>query len=204
MATEAGARSSLEYRVHASDGRLVWLRDEAGIDYPRIKGGYKAMRTFLIDTLQQALAAEPDVTRARASLSARRLTLAWRGAPERANHFAALLARLEADDDELERLIGLLPPGPRDPRSAKSPAPAAMRSSTTRAANRSRPAASMVVPMAAMRTATPFATCSRTVEAGESAATDEISSPRFIGPGCITIASGAASASFSASSPQRW
>ncbi|KTT12558.1 tRNA 2-selenouridine synthase [Pseudomonas oryzihabitans] len=33
-----------------------WLRSEAGVAYPRIVGGYKAMRTFLIETLQQALA----------------------------------------------------------------------------------------------------------------------------------------------------
>ena len=33
-----------------------WLRDEAGIDYPRVGGGYKAMRSFLIDTLEQAVA----------------------------------------------------------------------------------------------------------------------------------------------------
>ncbi len=33
-----------------------WLRDEAGIDYPRVGGGYKAMRSFLIDTLEQAIA----------------------------------------------------------------------------------------------------------------------------------------------------
>ncbi|MDH1573410.1 MULTISPECIES: tRNA 2-selenouridine(34) synthase MnmH [Pseudomonas] len=32
-----------------------WLRDEAGIAYPRIKGGYKALRTFLLDTTQQAV-----------------------------------------------------------------------------------------------------------------------------------------------------
>ncbi|WDY57197.1 tRNA 2-selenouridine(34) synthase MnmH [Pseudomonas sp. PSKL.D1] len=32
-----------------------WLRDEAGIAYPRVKGGYKAMRTFLLDTTQQAV-----------------------------------------------------------------------------------------------------------------------------------------------------
>ncbi len=31
-----------------------WLRDEAGIAYPRVAGGYKAMRTFLIDTLDAA------------------------------------------------------------------------------------------------------------------------------------------------------
>ncbi|WP_458130639.1 tRNA 2-selenouridine(34) synthase MnmH [Pseudomonas sp. R3-41] len=33
-----------------------WLKDEAGIDYPRVGGGYKAMRTFLLDTLEQAVA----------------------------------------------------------------------------------------------------------------------------------------------------
>ena len=32
-----------------------WLRDEAGIDYPLVVGGYKAMRTFLIETLRQAI-----------------------------------------------------------------------------------------------------------------------------------------------------
>ena len=33
-----------------------WLKSEAGIDYPRVVGGYKAMRTFLIDTTEQAVA----------------------------------------------------------------------------------------------------------------------------------------------------
>lgn len=33
-----------------------WLKSEMGIDYPRVVGGYKAMRTFLIDTTEQALA----------------------------------------------------------------------------------------------------------------------------------------------------
>ncbi|KIQ06025.1 MULTISPECIES: tRNA 2-selenouridine(34) synthase MnmH [Pseudomonas] len=32
-----------------------WLK-EAGIDYPRVVGGYKAMRTFLLETLEQAVA----------------------------------------------------------------------------------------------------------------------------------------------------
>jgi tRNA 2-selenouridine synthase len=32
-----------------------WLKSEAGIDYPRVGGGYKAMRNFLIDTLEQAV-----------------------------------------------------------------------------------------------------------------------------------------------------
>ena len=44
--------------------------------------------------VEQALAAEPDVTVARAALTTRRLRLAWRGARARAEDFAALLARL--------------------------------------------------------------------------------------------------------------
>ncbi|ONG42358.1 ATPase P, partial [Pseudoroseomonas deserti] len=44
--------------------------------------------------VEQALAAEPDVLRARASLSARRLTVAWRGSPARANELVALIAAL--------------------------------------------------------------------------------------------------------------
>lgn len=31
-----------------------WLRDEAGIDYPRVVGGYKALRNFLINVGEQA------------------------------------------------------------------------------------------------------------------------------------------------------
>jgi tRNA 2-selenouridine synthase len=33
-----------------------WLKTEAGIDYPRVMGGYKAMRGFLIETTDQAVA----------------------------------------------------------------------------------------------------------------------------------------------------
>ncbi len=33
-----------------------WLKTEAGIDYPKVIGGYKAMRNFLIDTLESAVA----------------------------------------------------------------------------------------------------------------------------------------------------
>ncbi len=33
-----------------------WLASEAGIAYPRIAGGYKAMRTFLVETLDAAVA----------------------------------------------------------------------------------------------------------------------------------------------------
>ncbi|WP_419204314.1 tRNA 2-selenouridine(34) synthase MnmH [Bordetella trematum] len=34
----------------------TWLRTEAGIDYPRIEGGYKAMRSLLLDTLERGVA----------------------------------------------------------------------------------------------------------------------------------------------------
>lgn len=33
-----------------------WLKTEAGIEYPRIVGGYKAMRTWLLEALEQVLA----------------------------------------------------------------------------------------------------------------------------------------------------
>ncbi|RRV15908.1 tRNA 2-selenouridine(34) synthase MnmH [Pseudomonas saudiphocaensis] len=33
-----------------------WLKSEAGIDYPRVTGGYKALRNFLLDSLEQAAA----------------------------------------------------------------------------------------------------------------------------------------------------
>ncbi|OWJ95020.1 tRNA 2-selenouridine(34) synthase MnmH [Pseudomonas sp. A46] len=32
-----------------------WLKSEAGIDYPRVSGGYKALRAFLVETTQQAV-----------------------------------------------------------------------------------------------------------------------------------------------------
>lgn len=41
-----GLRSQLVQQV---------LKDESGIDYPRVSGGYKAMRTFLLDTVDQAV-----------------------------------------------------------------------------------------------------------------------------------------------------
>ncbi len=31
-----------------------WLKTEAGIDYPRVGGGYKAMRTFLVETIEDS------------------------------------------------------------------------------------------------------------------------------------------------------
>lgn len=44
--------------------------------------------------VEQALAAEPDVTQARANLTTRRLVLRWRGAAARGAELAALVARL--------------------------------------------------------------------------------------------------------------
>ncbi|MEN0074444.1 MAG: heavy metal translocating P-type ATPase metal-binding domain-containing protein, partial [Paracraurococcus sp.] len=44
--------------------------------------------------VEQALAIEPDVTRARLALSTRRLTLAWTGPAARGDDVVALLARL--------------------------------------------------------------------------------------------------------------
>ncbi|KMM83365.1 tRNA 2-selenouridine(34) synthase MnmH, partial [Pseudomonas psychrophila] len=32
-----------------------WLKQDAGIDYPRVTGGYKALRTFLIQTVDDAV-----------------------------------------------------------------------------------------------------------------------------------------------------
>jgi len=32
-----------------------WLKEEAGIDFPLVQGGYKAMRTFLIETVEQTV-----------------------------------------------------------------------------------------------------------------------------------------------------
>lgn len=34
----------------------AWLADATGIHYPRVAGGYKAMRSFLLETLEQAIA----------------------------------------------------------------------------------------------------------------------------------------------------
>jgi len=34
----------------------AWLKTEAGIDYPRVAGGYKALRGFLLETLDRAIA----------------------------------------------------------------------------------------------------------------------------------------------------
>jgi Cu2+-exporting ATPase len=44
--------------------------------------------------VEQALAAEPDVLKARASLTTRRLSVTWRGGPARAREIATLVSRL--------------------------------------------------------------------------------------------------------------
>ena len=59
-----------------------------------------------------------------------------------------------------------------------------------------------MIDITAMRTAMPNVTCGRITLCGPSATGESISTPRFIGPGCITIASGLASASFSALRPK--
>ncbi len=53
----------------------------------------------------------------------------------------------------------------------------------------------------AIRTAMPKVTCDRITAWPPSATAESISTPRFIGPGCMTIASGFAYASFSGVSP---
>ena len=53
----------------------------------------------------------------------------------------------------------------------------------------------------AMRTAIPNVTCGRMTACGPSATAESISTPRFMGPGCMTMASGAARASFSGVRP---
>src|SRR6185295_3012103 len=53
----------------------------------------------------------------------------------------------------------------------------------------------------AMRTAMPNVTCGMITLCGPSATDESISTPRFMGPGCITMASRLASASFSAVRP---
>ena len=55
--------------------------------------------------------------------------------------------------------------------------------------------------MTAIRTAMPKVTCGRITECEPSATAESISMPRFIGPGCMTMASGLASASFSGVRP---
>src|ERR1019366_3677019 len=55
----------------------------------------------------------------------------------------------------------------------------------------------------AIRTLTPLATCSTTVDRGEPATSAAISTPRFIGPGCITMACSASCAIRATSRPYR-
>src|SRR6185312_6433343 len=57
------------------------------------------------------------------------------------------------------------------------------------------------IPITAILTAMPKVTCGMITLCGPSATGESISTPRFMGPGCITIASGLASASFAAVRP---
>src|SRR3954452_19050233 len=56
----------------------------------------------------------------------------------------------------------------------------------------------------AMRTAIPFPTWFRMADRCESATSDEISRPRLMGPGCMTITSGLANSICSGRSPKNW
>ncbi len=38
-----------------------WIEDQCGVDYPRVKGGYKAMRRFLLDSIERIAASLPIV-----------------------------------------------------------------------------------------------------------------------------------------------
>lgn len=59
------ARNNPEGYIYCFRGGLrsliaqQWLQSEAGITYPRVTGGYKALRNFLLDTVEKA-AARPD------------------------------------------------------------------------------------------------------------------------------------------------
>ena len=55
-----------------------------------------------------------------------------------------------------------------------------------------------------MRTAMPLLTCSRITERGPSATWESISTPRLMGPGCMTMASGLAVARRSSVRPKSW
>src|SRR5206468_6709328 len=52
-----------------------------------------------------------------------------------------------------------------------------------------------------IRTAMPFVTCSVITDCGRSATSDAISTPRFIGPGCMIIACSGSAATRSRDSP---
>src|SRR5688572_9682102 len=91
-------------------------------------------------------------------------------------------------------LLAVESPLVEDPRFFEEDRPAVLRghSEVTR---------SITVSSTAMRTATPLRTCSRMTDCGPSATSEEISMPRFMGCGCITMASGLATASRSGVSP---
>lgn len=61
LAWAAFARANPEGYLYCFRGGLrsqivqQWMKSEMGIEYPRVAGGYKAMRTFLLDTTEQAM-----------------------------------------------------------------------------------------------------------------------------------------------------
>ncbi|MDO9711287.1 heavy metal translocating P-type ATPase [Paracraurococcus lichenis] len=92
-------------RREAADGSLRPAVEAPALDFTmhvRGEGEEKTLELIVagltcgacVWLVEQALAAEPEVTRARVALSTRRLMLSWRGEAARANDFVALLARL--------------------------------------------------------------------------------------------------------------
>ena len=63
-----------------------WLK-EAGIDYPRVLGGYKAMRSFLIETIEQAGLNPPFLCRGGACGQCETHVVSCNGAIEHNDHF---------------------------------------------------------------------------------------------------------------------
>ena len=80
----------------------------------------------------------------------------------------------------------------RTRRRVRSPDRRPVRPSAAASSPRSAPHPPASRYSTAIRTATPLATCSRITEYGPSATSDAISTPRFIGPGCMMITSGLA------------
>ena len=80
----------------------------------------------------------------------------------------------------------------RGARARRRPRGRSCRGALARRSRRPRPRASATCASTAMRTARPFATWRRITDCGPSATSESISTPRFIGPGCMTIARGLA------------
>jgi Cu2+-exporting ATPase len=90
--TQAGTLRPPEAPPSADFASLARIRSDGTAELELIVAGLTCGACVWL--VEQALAAEPDVIRARASLSTRRLAIAWRGGAERARDLAALVAKL--------------------------------------------------------------------------------------------------------------